>query len=168
MIWFRQHFFLCTLIAFLSFAVAVSYVRFMVLHDYVVAYEGDCDPYAESCFIGCEDDECTEQYYYSSIQKYAPNVQAQCGTDITDCDAAYTCLSEDGSDCEISYCDPVIDGEDACETLTEVDMPEEEAEENSGMKRDLDVENEEGALEPAEEGEISEDGKETATEVIAD
>ncbi len=122
MLWFHKHFFSCTLIVVLLFVVIVSYVRFMVLNDYVVAYEGDCDPYTESCFVGCEDEECTEEYYYSRIQKYAPHVEAQCGVDITDCDAAYECLPEDGSRCSISYCDPSIDGEDSCDLLTEADM----------------------------------------------
>jgi len=125
MAWLRQHFFSFTLVALLAFVMLVSYVRFMVLHDYVVAYEGDCDPYTESCFVGCEDDECTEEYYYFLIQKYAPNVQAQCGPDITDCDAAYECLPEDGEQCEITYCDPIVDGEETCELFTEADMESE-------------------------------------------
>lgn len=125
---FRDNFFAYTLVPLLVCVAAVSYVRFMVLNDYVVAYESDCDPYSESCFIGCEDDECVEEYYYSVIQKYAPNVEAQCGVDITDCDAAYECLPEDRGRCEITHCDPDVDGEDSCETLTESDFTEEELE----------------------------------------
>lgn len=124
MTWFRQHFFSVTLVTLLVLIAIASYMRFMVLNDYVVAYEGDCDPYTESCFIGCEDDECTEEYYYATIQKYAPNVEAQCGPDITDCDTAYECQPEDGDHCEITYCDPATDGEEACETLTEADLEE--------------------------------------------
>jgi hypothetical protein len=100
----------------------------MVLNDYVVAYEGDCDPYTESCFVGCEDDECTEEYYYTLIEKYAPNVKAQCGTDITECDAAYECLPEDGGRCQITYCDPDVDGDETCEVLMEVDQIQESTE----------------------------------------
>lgn len=139
MLWFRQHFFSFTIVILLLLTAGVSYVRFMMLHDYVVAYEGDCDPYTQSCFIGCEDDECTEEYYYSAVQKYAPNVEAQCGPDITDCDAAYECLPEDGDQCEIVYCDPVIDGEEACEMLTEVDMETEDLE----MEEEMDIDGEE-------------------------
>lgn len=149
MMWLRDNFFSYILLGLIVVVALVSYVRFMVLGDYIVAYEGDCDPYTESCFIGCEDDECTEEYYYSSVQKYAPNLEAQCGTDITNCDAAYECLSEDGSHCEIMYCDPATDGGDACEMLTEADMDEvgfdEEiaTEEVESINEDSDTEQEE-------------------------
>jgi hypothetical protein len=63
MVWLRQHFFSVILVILLAFVTLVSYARFFVLDDYIVMYEGDCDPYTESCFIGCEDDECTEEYY---------------------------------------------------------------------------------------------------------
>ncbi len=104
-----------------------SYYRFVIAGDYMVGYEADCDQYTETCFIGCEDDACTEEYYYSLIKKYAPNVYAQCGPDITDCQAAQACLSEDAGLCEITYCNPAVDGEDTCETLTEKDFEEETA-----------------------------------------
>jgi len=126
-----------------------------VLNDYVVAYEGNCDPYTESCFIGCEDDECTEEYYYSMVQKYAPNVKAQCGVDITDCDAAYECLSEDGDQCEITYCDPVIDGEDSCEMLAEADMEDEDMEDY--FEEQSIVVEEEEIMDGAEEDSVAEE-----------
>jgi hypothetical protein len=151
MTWFRQHFFSVTLVTLLVLVALASYLRFIVLNDYVVAYEGDCDPYTESCFIGCEDDECTKEYYYVTIQKYAPNVEAQCGTDITDCDAAYECLPEDGDQCEITYCDPAVDGGEACETLTEADMEEEEEPDEGAEDVSLDEESEEVVDEGMEE-----------------
>ncbi|PIZ86732.1 hypothetical protein COX93_03360, partial [Candidatus Nomurabacteria bacterium CG_4_10_14_0_2_um_filter_30_12] len=75
----------------------------------MVSYEGVCDPTIEKCFIGCEDDECTKEYYYSEVQKYAPDLYAECGNDITDCESANICLPED-KECSVSYCDETIDG----------------------------------------------------------
>jgi len=119
---------------------SASYHRFIVLQDYLVAYEGECDPYTQVCFIGCEDDECISEYYYSQMEKYAPNVFEQCGKDITDCEKAYVCLSEDGEKCSITFCNPEVDG-DACEELTEEDYVEEEdsAEYSDSTSEDTEV-----------------------------
>lgn len=125
--YFGEHFFQITIILFVALFIGASYVRFMVNHDYTVAYEGECDPYTQICFVGCEDDECTTEYYYSQMQKYAPNLYEQCGPDITDCEDAYACLPEDGEHCSITFCSPEIDGE-SCEQLTEEDFIEEEIE----------------------------------------
>lgn len=160
---FRENFFTYTLAPLIVVMVVVAYVRFMVLNDYVVAYESDCDPYVESCFVGCEDDECTQEYYYSWVQKYAPNVEAQCGIDITDCDVAYECLPEDGDKCEIIYCNPTIDGKDSCETLTESDSIGEELEDfseeeaNKSIESLIEVEGEEDIEAKASDGTDSKD-----------
>lgn len=99
-----------------------SYYRFMVSHDYLVTYEGECDPASQACYVGCEDDECTEEYYYSLIEKYAADVYSQCGADITDCADAHECLSTDSA-CTITYCDIETESE-ACEFLTAEDFDE--------------------------------------------
>jgi len=104
-----------TLVIFIVVAGVFSYYRFMIKQDYMVAYEGACDPAIETCFIGCEDDECATEYYYSSVVKYVPDLYKECGEDITDCDAANVCLPED-RDCSVTYCDPAVDGDDACAT----------------------------------------------------
>ena len=91
-------------------SVGYAYERFMVMRDYTVAYEGTCDPAIQSCFVGCEDDECVDEYYYTKVQKYAVDLYAQCGPDITDCDVASACLPEDGKKCTVTFCDPVVDG----------------------------------------------------------
>lgn len=96
----------------------ISYVRFVVAQDYFVTYEGECDPYTQSCYIGCEDDECISEYYYSIIEKYVPDLYEQCGPDITNCAEANVCLPSDGDDCRITFCDPEIE---ACEELTRAD-----------------------------------------------
>lgn len=119
---FKEHILFYTLLPLLVLTIGASYVRFMVVHDYLVAYEGDCDPVTNSCFVGCEDEECTSEYYYSLVQKHAVTLEAECGVDITDCEAASICTSDSDAECSITYCDPQLDGE-ACESVTE-DAPE--------------------------------------------
>lgn len=110
---FRDHFFSYTIVALILMVGIFSYYRFMIKQDYLVAYEGTCDPAIETCFIGCEDDECTAEYYYSQMVKYAPDLYEECGEDINDCESANVCLSSD-RDCSVTYCDPAVDGDDAC------------------------------------------------------
>jgi hypothetical protein len=95
----------------------ISYNRFIIERNYIVEYEGVCDPFLEECFIGHEDDEYENEYYYSYVHKYAYDLYKQCGKDITDCQSANMCLPED-KDCYIDYCDVDIDGY-ICENLQE-------------------------------------------------
>jgi hypothetical protein len=104
---FLKHILLYILLPLLVLTIVTSYYRFAILHDYTVSYEGVCDPELFSCFTGCEDDECTSIYYYSSIERDAASLAALCGDDISDCDAANSCLSD--GDCRITYCDPNVD-----------------------------------------------------------
>src|SRR3989344_6328267 len=108
---FRDNVLLCALIPLVILCVGYAYFRFMVAHDYLVAYEGTCDPTAYSCFIGCNDDACTDTYYYAKVQKYAVDLYAQCGQDITNCAAANVCLPQNDQKCSITYCDPKTDGD---------------------------------------------------------
>ena len=87
----------------------ISYYRFMIKHDYIVGYEGKCEIATNNCFVGCDDDTCTNKYYYSKIQKYAPDLYKECGKDITECEAANVCLPNDRK-CSIIFCDEKIDG----------------------------------------------------------
>ncbi|KKR41869.1 hypothetical protein A2356_03740 [Candidatus Nomurabacteria bacterium RIFOXYB1_FULL_39_16] len=113
---FRKNFFPYILIL-LTIAVGItSYSRLFINQDYLVEYEGECDPIIEECFVGCEDDECTEEYYYTQIIKYAPDLYKQCGKDITDCESANICLPDDKI-CSITYCDIETD-KDICELIT--------------------------------------------------
>jgi hypothetical protein len=117
---FKKHFLLYTVIPLLVLTSMASYYRFMVAHDYLISYEGECDPYAEDCFVDCEDDECTSEYYYTKVYRHAVTIAELCGEDITDCEAASSCMRGE-SDCSIVYCDVEVDGE-ACETLTSTDL----------------------------------------------
>jgi hypothetical protein len=93
----------------------VSYYRFMVKHDYVVGYQGSCDPVTGKCFKSCDDDACIKVDYYSEMQKYEPDLYRECGKDITDCEAANTCLPGDHK-CSITYCNKeTSDHDNACQ-----------------------------------------------------
>jgi hypothetical protein len=128
---FRNHFFFYTL-ATLIFVVGVfSYHRFIIRQDYVVGYEGVCDPVINTnkCFAGCDDDACTEKYYYSKMVKYAPDLYKECGEDITDCESANSCLPGD-RDCSVIYCNPEAEG-DTCATETDTQNNNDGTEEES-------------------------------------
>ncbi|MFZ2072788.1 MAG: hypothetical protein WAV10_03895 [Minisyncoccia bacterium] len=107
----------------------------MVNHNYIVGYEGACDPITEECFVGCEDDACTTEYYYSKMQKYAPDLLKECGKDITDCEAANICFLED-HDCSLIYCNIEVDG-DACENLNEESDIQDDSQTGSTSEEDI-------------------------------
>lgn len=109
---FRDHIFFYSLVPIIIVVSIVSYYRFMVRQDYIVGYEGVCDPTTEKCFVRCADDACTKDEYYLQAEKYAPDLLKECGPDITDCPDASICLPDD-RDCSITYCDPNTDG-DTC------------------------------------------------------
>lgn len=79
------------------------YYRFMVIHDYVVSYEGECDPYESSCFVGCENEECTAEYFYTKVERHASDLVNLCGDSILGCEFANICTSEE-LQCKIEYC----------------------------------------------------------------
>ncbi len=116
---FRDNIPLYILAVLTVLSVSASYVRFVVAKDYIVAYEGVCDPATQSCFARCEDDACIDKSYYTKVRKYAANLYAQCGKDITNCDVADSCLSQGDQKCSVTYCDPKTEGDDACATSTE-------------------------------------------------
>lgn len=120
---FRKHFFAYTLVLFTTLAVGATYYRFMVTYDYLVSYEGDCDPYTQDCFLYCEDETCSDPFYYSIIERHAAEIRTLCGKDVTTCDEAYIC-QESVEICSFTYCDPLIN-EGECEMLTEEDYTNE-------------------------------------------
>ena len=118
---YSNHLLLGSIFVLLLLLAGGSYLRFVVLHDYLVSYEGECDPYTESCFIGCDDDACEDVYYYTEIERRAPELYAECGKNILECDVAYECQADDTT-CSVTYCDPVTAEADSCETLTYTDV----------------------------------------------
>lgn len=121
-----RHLLVYVLLPVCVLAIAISFYRFMVAGDYVVEYEGECDPITESCFVGCEDEECSEIYYYSWVHKMAIDVQAQCGPNVLECPAANVCLPTD-TNCSITYCSPdTLLEDETCEDLEASSVVEEE------------------------------------------
>lgn len=111
---FKKYILLYTLIPILILTVATSYYRFMVLYDYIAAYEGECDPYTESCFVGCEDEdsvfgECNSEYYYTKIQRNAHDLIALCGESIVGCEMASVCTAGEEK-CSVTFCDAINHG----------------------------------------------------------
>ena len=107
--YFRGQIFPVFLILAVAASGIASYIRFVVDHDYLISYEGKCDPRVEVCFSGCKDDDCTETYTYSKVQKYGADLYTECGDDITNCRSANICLPTDRK-CSVTYCDTKADG----------------------------------------------------------
>ena len=119
---FARHILLFTIIPLLLFTAGYSYYRFIDQRDYTIEYEGECDPAAESCFIGCEDDACETTYTYKLIERHAADTYRLCGADITDCEAASAC--EPGEEtCSVTYCDPLLEG-DGCAEAGKLEIEE--------------------------------------------
>lgn len=114
-IYFRDHILSIILVPLIIIISVFSYYRFMIKHDYVVGYQGVCDPTTGKCFMNCEDDACTKVDYYDNILKYEPDLYKECGADITDCDDANICLPTDHR-CSVSYCDR-NESSDICEPV---------------------------------------------------
>lgn len=104
----KSHFFFYIITLFLFFLTSASILRFIILQDYIVSYEGECDPETESCFMYCEDENCTDPSYYTIIERHARELRETCGPDVTTCDQAYSCAGDDS--CRVIYCNP--DNED--------------------------------------------------------
>lgn len=100
---FKKYILLYTLIPLLILTIASTYYRFAVIHDYVVSYEGECDPYKSSCFVGCEDEECTQKYFYTKIERHASDLVRLCGDNVVGCEFSDIC-SEGEFQCKIEYC----------------------------------------------------------------
>jgi hypothetical protein len=99
----KKYYFSITLLAMLLIATIAIFYRFMVLNDYLVTYEIDCDPQTESCYEGCDNDECTEYYYYAYITREASVVNNLCGADITGCELGGYCQASE-TNCQIETC----------------------------------------------------------------
>ena len=131
---FQQHILAYILIPLATGVLIVSAYRFFVAHDYIVEYQIDCDPESSKCFVGCDDDDCTQVYYYANVQKYAPDIFSECGEDVSECEQANSCLPSD-THCTIIYCDPqtVLEDEE-CSTITEeIFSDEEDVVENNNL-----------------------------------
>jgi len=111
----KKHILLWVLIPLLILAGGASYYRFMDSTDYLVNYEGACDPNTAHCYVDCADAECSEEYYYTIVERHARDIEALCGPDVSDCEAASTCTVSEKA-CSVTYCDPVTEA-DSCEDI---------------------------------------------------
>ena len=108
MAFFKQRPLLIVILPLFILTAAASFHRFVIETDYLVNYEGPCDPETDSCYVDCVDEECSEEYYYTVIERHANEIFALCGPDITDCAAAETCPIDEPT-CSIRYCDPATE-----------------------------------------------------------
>ncbi|QQR65170.1 hypothetical protein IPH92_01135 [Candidatus Kaiserbacteria bacterium] len=98
--------------ALIMLSVSASYYRFMVLHDYIIQNEVDCDPTYESCFVWeCDSDveECTgnpdeDIWYYKIAYRNAKNIPA-CDAGEEACDQ-FTCPEGGEAECNEVLCTP--------------------------------------------------------------
>ena len=104
------------LLTLLALTVSASYYRYIVTLDFLVTYEIDCNPTEESCFVGCEDDECTTEYYFSEIEREAQWLQMMCGENITDCAIMNTC-TESENHCVLTTCNAQVTSNNCSEQI---------------------------------------------------
>jgi len=97
-----KHFFFIFLTLLCALVVVASFYRFVIRHDYNVEYEAVCNPAEQACFEGT-DENTGDTYFYAKVHKYVPDVPAECGRSVSDCQAASICLPGD-TDCSITYC----------------------------------------------------------------
>ena len=100
-----------SLIILLLLSAGASYYRFMVIHDYVIVAEVDCDPTSESCFVWqCDpavEGECTgdpedDTWYYKITERDAQNIPA-CDSEDDTCER-FACDPETEADCSVTFC----------------------------------------------------------------
>ncbi len=126
-------------------SVGTAYYRYMVVRDYAVEMQTDCDPMSETCFIYVCDpevEECSgnpeeDTWYYKMFRRNAANIPI-CDPSEEGCEA-YVC-AEGERDCEEILCDETtlaeFDAGDACSDpeVYSLEHPEdsEEMEEGAG------------------------------------
>jgi hypothetical protein len=118
------------LVPLIVLSVGASYYQFMVQKNFLVTFEGYCDPEEESCYWGeyedaCEYDEskmCWYDYHYRFVEKPFSTYESQMSEcseptffeeteegdlvflDPSYCEAVDTC-EPDEKNCTIEYCD---------------------------------------------------------------
>ncbi|MBU2025600.1 MAG: hypothetical protein ABIC19_04270 [Patescibacteria group bacterium] len=114
--------------------VAITYYKIVVLRDYLILSEVECDPAAESCFVyECdpkEDEDCSDIpeeriSYLKKIEKKASNIEP-CDPGLEECEEV-SCEPEE-EDCREILCDPgnLEEGEECSGEIRNGDSFEEE------------------------------------------
>lgn len=125
-------------------SVSASYYRFMVLHDYIIEAQVDCNPSSESCFVWeCDpsiEGECTgnpdkDTWYFKIAHRNAKNITA-CEEGDELC-APFSCPLEGEEECDEVLCNADslteynIDNECAIQSDSPVEAEEEVLEEKT-------------------------------------
>jgi hypothetical protein len=118
---FKNYLLVYTITPLLVLTLSASYYRFLISEEYTLAYEGNCDPYTQTCFVGCNDEDCTDIYYYSYIARSAATLSSVCGDSIESCVNAHFCTPGE-QNCTVTFCDPRAG--DVCEELSISDRDE--------------------------------------------
>lgn len=100
---------LSALLLVVLLAGAAAFYRFYILRDYVVFATVPCDPAAESCFIGSDEEALPRFYKY--IQMPA-NTLPRCNAANGECD--FLSCTEGDESCSETLCDP--ETEEVCST----------------------------------------------------
>ncbi len=108
-----NHFFLYILLLSFIVVTALTYYRFIIKRDYIVGYNIPCDSSLEKCFVDFEGEMGSEFSFYSKMEKYAPDLFKECGSNITECNEANVCLQSDRG-CKKKYCDINNNDGDTC------------------------------------------------------
>ena len=98
--------------ALIILSVSASYYRFVVLHDYVIQTEVDCDPTYESCFVWecdsemneCEGNPDENTWYYKIAYRNAKNIP-NCNAGDGECNQ-FKCPEEGEAECREVLCTP--------------------------------------------------------------
>ncbi len=114
MSYFSKHFFFYIVIIFIVLSVSASYYRFIITNDYIVSFEGWCDPEYESCFTGSYYDEecdCDVEYTFKIVEKPVSSFTkqlAECDVDPfldpMECEVVDQCSATE-SNCSVTYCE---------------------------------------------------------------
>ncbi len=91
-------------------SISASYYKYMVLHDYIIEAQIDCDPSVESCFVYVCDPEAEEcagnpeddTSYYKYLYRNAKNIPL-CDPADEGCDAL-VCPESEEEGCQIIAC----------------------------------------------------------------
>jgi hypothetical protein len=103
-------------IILLAVSISASYYRYVVLHDYIIKVEIDCDPSTENCFIytcDSEEEECTgnpeeDTWYYKNFYRNAKY--------LPDCDPynSNECAAFECGENELGCYEEVCSGDETC------------------------------------------------------
>lgn len=103
-----------SLVALITIVTAITFSRYMILKDYVVEAQVDCDPYSETCFIwqcdpesdvsgeACTGDPESDIWFFKVAYRNASNIPL-CDPETDETCDPFTCYDGE-KDCEEAFC----------------------------------------------------------------